>query len=385
MHSIILLGLVSFFTDVSSEMLYPLIPLFLTAQLGATPAIVGIIEGIAESLSSLLKVFSGYWSDKTVKRKPLALGGYSLSGLGKIFILFATAWPLVFWGRILDRFGKGIRTAPRDALIAEACPEGKYGAGFGLHRAMDTMGAVIGVLIAYIILSHQTENYRQVFLFALIPAFIGVMVLFLVKEKKNRCDYVVKKFSLASWRDLESKIKGFYVIIFLFALGNSSNHFLLLRAYDYGFNSQTVLLLYLVYNTVYALSSYPAGRLSDFIGRRTVLVAGYLFYGLIYLGFAFAAKSAYFWYLFGAYGFYAAFTEGVEKAFIAEIAPKDQRATFLGLHATLVGIGLLPASILAGFFWTAFGPQAPFFLGAALGLTAALGLAIILKPRNDIK
>lgn len=379
MQVIILLGLVSFFTDVSSEMIYPLIPLFLTTQLGATPAIIGVIEGIAESLASLLKVYSGYWSDKIDKRKPLAIGGYSFSGISKVFIIFATTWTWVFWGRILDRLGKGVRTAPRDALIAEDCAEGKRGAGFGLHRTMDTMGAVIGVLIAYVILSRNHGNFRKVFLFALLPAFIGVMLLLLVKETKNKCENIGKKLSLASWLELDIRIKRFYAVIFLFALGNSSNLFLFLRAYDYGFNSQTVLLLYLTYNIVYAVASYPAGRLSDLLGRRIIIVTGYLFYGLIYLGFALVTQGVQFWYLFCAYGFYSAFTEGVEKAFIADIAQRNQRATFLGLHATLIGVGLLPASILAGFLWNAFGPQAPFVLGAVLGLTASLCLAIILK------
>lgn len=383
MRTIILLGLVSFFTDVSSEMVYPLIPLYLTSKLGASPAILGIIEGIAESLASLLKVFSGYWSDKIDRRKPLTISGYSFSGLGKVLLVFSSSWLWVFGGRILDRFGKGIRTAPRDALIAQASRREKYGGAFGLHRALDTLGAVVGVLIAYYLFSSYLKSYETVFILSLIPAFIGIGLLFLVREVKSEKNTIRKPLNL-SWSALDPSLKKFLIIIFLFALGNSSNQFLLLRAQDYGFDPARVILLYLLYNVVYALFSYPAGRLSDLIGRKIVLVTGYLFYGLIYFGFALATKPSHFWLLFGFYGIYAAFSEGVEKAFVADLAPESQRATLMGLYATITGIGLLPASILAGYLWKAFGARAPFFCGAALGILAAFGLIIALR-NNDTR
>lgn len=377
MYNIIILGLTSLLTDISSEMVYPLIPLYLTAQLGATPAVVGLIEGIAESLASLLKVFSGYWSDKVGRRKPLAIAGYSSSTLGKIFLFFSTSWSWVLWGRVADRFGKGIRTAPRDALIAESSDPDKLGRAYGLHRAMDTLGASIGVILGYYFLTTYRGDFRPVFLFALIPAVLGVAVLFLAREQKREASLTRRPPSL-NWWALDARLRAFLVVVFLFTLGNSSNQFLLLRAKNLGFSDSTVILLYLTYNLVYSIFSYPAGRVSDRLGRRSVLVAGYLAYALVYLGFAVVFHPTALWYLFGLYGVYSAFTEGVEKALVAEIAPADKKATLIGLHATLVGIGLLPASLMAGLLWNLFGPRAPFYFGSLMAALAALGLYLVL-------
>lgn len=409
MFNIIILGLVSLLTDVSTEMVYPLIPIYLTAQLGATPAIVGIIEGMAESLASLLKVFSGYWSDLVGRRKPLAIAGYSFSSVGKVLLYFSASWPMVLLGRMADRFGKGIRTAPRDALIAESGDSGSYGRSFGLHRAMDTLGAAIGVVLAYYFLVHYQGDYRRVFLYALIPAALGVMALFFAREKRSPAvaglatgatagagaagaavgvtagAKVARSRLNLNWRALDSRLKAFLVVVFIFTLGNSSNQFLLLRAKTLNFSDVDVILLYLVYNLVYSLASYPAGRLSDRIGRRAVLVTGFIFYGLVYLGFAITRQPAVMWVLFSAYGLYSAFTEGVEKALVADIAPEEQRATLIGLHATLVGIGLLPASMLAGLLWDLLGAAAPFYFGSLMGLVAAVGMWIVLavKPKSQ--
>ncbi|MGB9826002.1 MAG: MFS transporter, partial [Desulfofundulus sp.] len=377
MYNIIILGLTSLLTDISSEMVYPLIPLYLTAQLGATPAIVGLIEGIAESLASLLKVFSGYWSDKMGSRKPLAIAGYSSSTLGKIFLFFSTSWSWVLWGRVADRFGKGIRTAPRDALIAESSNPEKLGRAYGLHRAMDTLGASIGVILGYYFLTTYRGDFRQVFLFALIPAVLGVAVLFLAREQKREA-FPNRRPPSLNWWALDARLRAFLVVVFLFTLGNSSNQFLLLRAKNLGFSDSTVILLYLTYNLVYSIFSYPAGRVSDRLGRRSVLVAGHLAYALVYLGFAVVSHPTALWYLFGLYGLYSAFTEGVEKALVAEIAPSEQKATLIGLHATLVGIGLLPASLLAGLLWNLFGPRAPFYFGSLMAALAAVGLYLVL-------
>ncbi|BCV25595.1 MFS transporter [Gelria sp. Kuro-4] len=377
MYNIIILGLTSLLTDISSEMVYPLIPLYLTAKLGATPAIVGLIEGIAESLASLLKVFSGYISDKVGRRKPLAIAGYSLSGLGKVFLVFSTSWLWVLWGRVADRFGKGVRTAPRDALIAESSDPKRLGRSYGLHRAMDTLGASAGVILGYYFLTTYRGDFRPVFLYALIPAALGVAVLFLAREAKKRAAAARRPPSL-NWWALDARLRAFLVVVFLFTLGNSSNQFLLLRAKNLGFSDAAVILLYLTYNLVYSFFSYPAGRLSDRLGRRGVLVAGHLAYALVYLGFAVVAHPAALWYLFGLYGLYSAFTEGVEKALVAEIAPAEQKATLIGLHATLVGIGLLPASLLAGLLWNLFGPRAPFYFGSLMAALAALGLYLVL-------
>lgn len=378
MFNIIILGITSLLTDISTEMVYPLLPIFLTTKLGATPLIVGTIEGIAESLASLLKVFSGYFSDKMERRKPFAIMGYAFSTLGKVLLYIASSWPLVLAGRMADRFGKGVRTAPRDALIAESAAPGARGGAFGLHRAMDTLGATIGVVLAYYFLVRHPGDFYSVFLYSLIPAVLGVAALFLVKEKAHHQVKKTSKKLSFNWNTLDKKLKSFLIMMFIFTLGNSSNQFLLLKAQNAGFDAKTVLLLYLLYNVVYDIFSYPAGLISDRIGRKKMLVAGYLVYGLVYFGFALANKPMTIWILFGIYGLYIAFTEGVEKAFVADIAPENLKGTLIGLHATLVGIGLLPASILAGFLWNMFGAAAPFYFGGIMGVLAALGIWILI-------
>jgi MFS family permease len=379
MNTVLILGLVSLFTDISSEMVYPLLPLYLTTTLGATPAIVGIIEGIAESLASLLKTYSGYVSDKIRKRKPLAVVGYGSATVGKLFLYLSTSWGWVLAGRVVDRFGKGVRTAPRDALIAEASAEGRLGHSFGLHRALDTLGAVIGIAIAYYLFRTTHGGYTRIFLFAMIPGIIGVLLLIPVKDKKAT-ERAAKVHPMAGWRTLDSRLKAFFLVAFLFTLGNSSNQFLLLRANNLGFDAADVILAYLLCNVVYALCAYPAGRLSDRIGRRAILVLGYLFYGLVYLGFSFASKGLHVWVLFGVYGLYSGLTEGIEKALVAELCPGESRATLLGVHATLVGIGLLPASLIGGLLWRMVGPEAPFYFGGVVGILAAAGMFLVV-PR----
>lgn len=378
MFNIIILGITSLLTDISSEMVYPILPIYLVSKLGASTAILGLIEGIAESLASLLKVFSGYFSDKIKSRKPFAVFGYASSTLGKIFLYISNSWSMVLFSRIIDRFGKGIRTAPRDALIADSAHTDKKGAAFGLHRAMDTLGATVGVILAYILIVNYKDEFKTIFLFSLIPAFLGVFFLFLIKEKKSEIKSVPGKIKF-QWRTLDKRLKLFLIFTFIFTLGNSSNQFLLLRAKDLGSPLPKVILFYLVYNIIYTLVSYPAARLSDKIGRKKLLVLGYLFYGLVYLGFGVNKSLNNFWFLFGIYGLYIGFTEGVEKALIADIAPVDLRATTIGLHATLVGIGLLPASLFAGILWRFFGAASPFYFGGFMGILASIGLWFILK------
>jgi MFS family permease len=376
MRTVLILGFVSLLTDISSEMVYPLLALYLTSTLGASPAIVGIIEGIAESLASLLKAYSGYVSDKVRRRKPLAIAGYGLATIGRLLLFFSTSWSWVLWGRVIDRFGKGVRTAPRDALIAEASEAGRLGHSFGLHRALDTLGAVIGIAITYFLFTGTHGNYTRIFLYSMIPGVIGVLLLFSVKEKKPRLTSA-KVHPLAGWRNLNPRLKAFFLVAFLFTLGNSSNQFLLLRAHNLGFKVAEVILVYLLYNIVYALSAYPAGRLSDHIGRRTLLVCGYLFYGIVYLGFSMASAAWHVWGLFGFYGLYSGLTEGVEKALVAELCPVESKATMLGIHATLLGIGLLPASVIGGMLWRMVSPEATFSFGGAAGLLSALGMFLV--------
>ena len=409
MFNVLVLGLASFLTDVSSEMVYPLLPLFLTsARLGASPAIVGIIEGLAESTASLIRVFSGYWSDRLGVRKPITISGYTGSAIGKFVLYISTSWPLVLVGRLADRFGEGLRTAPRDALIADSTPPDRRGSAFGLHRALDTAGAVLGVVLAYVLFVQARDDYSAVFLYSLIPALLGVIVLFLVRERSSPHPPTPSPQAWgegeqtplsravgegrggasgasstpwwgnigARWNALDRRLKAFLLVIFVFTLGNSSNQFLLLRARSLGFDDATAILLYLAYNVTYALVSWPAGRLSDRIGRKTLLVAGYLTYGLVYVAFGFA-QAATLWLLFPIYGLYIALTEGVEKALVSDLAPKDLRATLIGLHATFTGFGLLPASALAGLLWNTFGASAPFFFGGTMGVLAAVGLALL--------
>jgi len=380
MLNILILGFTSLLTDVSSEMIYPILPVFLVSTLGASPAILGLIEGIAESAASLLKVFSGYWSDRMKRRKPFTIFGYANSAAGKLFLFFASSWSFVLIGRIIERFGKGIRTAPRDALIAEATASGKTGAAFGLHRSLDALGAVVGVILAYFIVVYYKGDIRNIFLMSLVPAFLGVILLFLVKEKKAAEGKKSLRIKF-EWRTLDKKLKLFLAFTFLFTLGNSSNQFLLLKARNAGNSLTAVILLYLVYHISRVIFTYPVSRLSDKIGRKKVLVFGYFIYGLVYLGFALNTSLNMFWILFGVYGLYMGFTEGVEKALITDIAPGDLKATIMGLHATLVGIGLLPASLLAGLFWKFISPAAPFYFGAIMGIVSSAGLWFILKGR----
>jgi MFS family permease len=392
MFNVIITGIASMLTDISTEMVYPLIPLYLSA-LGAPPAILGVIEGFAESTASVLKVFSGWFSDKLRRRKPVAIVGYAGSTIGKVLLYVSQSWGLVFAGRMVDRFGKGVRTAPRDALIADSVPDGKRGKAFGLHRAMDSLGAAAGVAIAIWLVSTVGHNllphdYQRIFLISLVPAVLGVAALLFIRERKK--ETAPRALPRLSFRALPTKLKWFLFVVTLFALGNSSNQFLILRAKNLGMSVLAALAAYLLYNAVYSLLSYPFGHLSDRIGRKRLLVAGYAFYGLVYVGFAAVPPSgirtsscvippqAAVWVLFALYGVFSALNEGLEKALVADVAPRDQRGTFVGLHSTLTGVGLLPASLLAGGLWSLFGPSAPFWFGGALGLMAAVGLAIVL-------
>ena len=378
MFNIILLGLTSLFTDIASEMVYPLVPFFLTVRLGASPAMLGVIEGLAESVASLLKVFSGYLSDRLHDRKTLTIVGYACSALGKLVLALAAGWGMVLGGRVVDRIGKGIRTAPRDALVAESADDGRHGRAFGLHRALDSGGAVIGVTLGYCFFTRYTGDYARVFLWSLVPAVIAVALLFFVRESKARAG-AAGELPLLRWRALPRRLRWFLSVTFLFTLGNSSNTFLLLRAQNLGYAPATVILLYLTCNAFYAVASYPAGWLSDHVGRKTLLVGGYTLYGVLYFAFAFLPPSqhAVLWELFALYGLYLGITDGVEKALVTDLAPTSLRATGIGLHATIVGIGLLPASLLAGQLWEQVGPAAVFYFGGVMGLIAAVGLLLL--------
>lgn len=381
MLNIIILGLVSFFSDISTEMVYPLIPLYLTVQFGATPALVGVVEGIAESLASLFKVFSGYATDRWHHKKTVAGAGYATGLLYKIALLIATSWVGILSARVIDRIGKGIRTAPRDVLVSESADPDKMGKAFGVHKALDMAGSAIGILLAYLLMTGTKGafDYKRLFIISMIPALIGLVCLLFVKEKANQRTIKVREPFWKRMNELNGDLKLYLLVAFLFTLGNSSNTFLLLRAKSVGFTDQNVVLLYLLYNLTAALLSIPFGRLSDKIGRKKVLVGGYLAFSLVYLGFGFAGSVPMMIAVFALYGFYTAMTAGAERALIAEIAPLDLKGTMLGLHATVVGIALLPASVIAGILWNQFGAMAPFLFGATLSLAAALLLFFLLN------
>ena len=387
MWNVIFLGLVSFFADVSSEMVYPLIPLYLTSVFGATPALIGLIEGIAESLASLLKVYSGYVTDKYKNRKPVAFLGYATGMLYKIGLVLAGSWMGILGARIVDRIGKGIRTAPRDVMISESAVEGEIGKAFGVHKALDMAGSAVGILIAFFLLKSvkTTIGYKQIFLISMIPSVICLILFLKIKEKKTERVFIKREPFWKNIGKLDGQLKLYLVVAFLFTLGNSSNAFLLLRAKSVGFDDTTVVLLYFVYNITASLLAIPAGKKSDQIGRKRLLVVGYIVFSVVYLGFAFAWNKPLMIALFILYGFYTAMITGVERAFISEIAPVDLKGTMLGLHSTVVGIALLPASMIAGILWTSFGVAIPFLFGAMLSLLAAMILLFFMKESKDVR
>jgi MFS family permease len=383
--NVVRLGWVSLLTDISSEMLYPLIPIFLTSVLGAPMAALGLIEGLAESISNILKIFSGWWSDQVGRRRPFVIGGYSLSAFSKPLLVFAQfiGWPLVLFLRIMDRTGKGLRTSARDALIADYTPDSQRGRAFGLHRAMDSLGAVLGPLAALFFMSRLGQDaaaYRTVFLWAFVPAVLGVFLLFTVREKPFAARFKKPEFQ---WNALGRDFKIFIFINLIFAIGNSSDVFLIIRAkelFSTTANSVvTVLLAYVLYNLTYSLGSYPAGMLADKIGSRKVFTLGLVIFGLVYLGFAFNHNPQMVWVLFAVYGFYTAFTDGVGKAYASTLVPEEFRATGMGIYHMSNGLATFAASTAAGLLWQRFGFKTAFIYGAAMSLLAVMLFVLLVK------
>lgn len=357
-------------------MLYPIVPLFLTLILGAPMALVGLIEGVAESTASILKVISGWYSDKTTKRKPFVVAGYSISAISKPLMALAYGWPLVLVSRLMDRTGKGLRTPARDALIADSSDAAHRGRSFGLHRSMDTIGAVAGPLIALGILYLSGENYRLVFLAAFIPGLLSILlVTFFVSERKRP---VTERISFKV-SDFGRDYKVFLLITAIFALGNSSNVFLILRAENLGFSFYMVILSYVLFNIVSSLGAFPLGTLSDRLGRRNIMSAGFIVFGIVYFGFAWVHQSIYIWLLFIIYGLYEALTEGIGKAYVVDLVPSEKRATALGIYHAASGFMMLFASITAGLLWDILGPSAPFIYGGAAATLSSL-LLVVLMP-----
>lgn len=375
----------SLLTDISSEMVLNLLPLFLANVLGVKTNVIGLIEGIAESTASLLKLISGWYSDRLGKRKALTVMGYSLSACVKPFLYFAASWPGVLAVRFVDRVGKGVRTAPRDALIADSIAPEHRGAAFGLHRAGDTLGAFLGLGIALLIVLGSQSNavelsrdtFQTVTLISIIPALLAVVVL-VIGVREAPTSIVRTQAPRLSLRGLPRPFLRFLFILLLFALGNSADAFLILRAQTLGLSVTGVLGMLMAFNLVYALFSGPAGVLSDRIGRRRLILLGWTAYGAIYLGFSAAAQPWHVWLLYAAYGLYYAAFEGSAKAYIADLVPAEQRGTAYGLYSAALAFAALPASLIAGILWQGigswpgWGPAAPFMFGAVLAAAAAL-------------
>ena len=381
--NVFVLGLVSFFNDVASEMIYPIVPIFLTSVLGAPVAIVGLIEGIAESTASVLKVVSGWLSDKWQKRKLFVVAGYLFSAISKILLSLAYSWPFVLFARFVDRFGKGTRTSARDALITESSENKVRGRAFGFHRTLDTLGAVVGPLIALLAIHFLDNNFRLIFFLAFIPAFIGILLLlFFVKEKKKEANSL-NTFHF-NWRELNPSFKIFLLISLIFALGNSSDAFLILRAQNLGLSLILVVLAYVFFNFTYAIFSMPAGIISDKIGPKKVLLAGFLLFSAVYLFFGLAHSSLLLWLLFPIYGIYMALTEGVGKAYISNLVPQERVGTAFGVYQTTIGLCTFFASLIAGLLWTYIDVSTPFIFGSIMALISAF-LFIVLGKKIGLK
>jgi MFS family permease len=382
-RNVFLLGWVSLLTDVSSEMLYPLVPVFLTAVLGAPVAVLGLIEGLAESTANILKIFSGWWSDRIGKRKPFVIGGYGLSAFSKPALALAAGWPFVLAMRLADRTGKGLRTSARDALIADYTSPSQRGRAYGLHRAMDSLGAVLGPLAALYFMSRlgdQPQAYRTVFLWAFLPALLGVLLLFIVREKPFSARYKRPAFA---WSVFDRHFRVFVLVNLVFAIGNSSDVFLILRAKELFATTAnamvTVILAYVLYNLTYSLGSYPAGILADRIGARRVFSFGLLLFAGVYLGFALNRDPRVVWVLFAVYGLYTAFTDGVGKAYASRLVRDEFRATGLGVYHMSNGLANFAASAAAGLLWQRFGHQAAFLYGAVMAFLAVVLFLVLVK------
>ena len=378
------LGIVSFFTDISSEMIYPVIPLFLSSVLKATATSIGLIEGFAEATASLLKVFSGYLSDRIRRRKALILTGYTVSNVVKPLMGLSTRWWHVLVGRFLDRVGKGIRTSPRDALIAESTQSGATGMAFGFHRTLDTLGAILGPLTAYLILKFNSEGLRTIFYLTAIPGAIAIFVLIFFVREKHRAEATERRTSQAlSFRGFPAQFYILLVFTVIFAIGNSSDAFIILRLRNIGFSESNTIMLYLIFNVSYALLATPLGALSDKIGKKFILGAGYLVFAAVYISLA-LIKHEYMNYAFLiliVYGIYYAMTEGVGRAVVSDFVPSERLGTAYGLYHTLMGLSLLPASVIAGLLWDKIAPSAPFYYGAVTSFIAGVGILLLLKRK----
>jgi MFS family permease len=373
-RNVVLLGLTSLLNDIGSEIIYPLLPTFLTSVLGGSVAAVGLIEGLADSTASLVKLGSGWLSDRLRRRKRLAVLGYALAAACRPLVAAATAPWHVLLIRFADRAGKGLRSAPRDALLAESSPPESWGRSFGLHRALDHLGAVIGPLLAFALIRILGESYRMVFALAAVPGALAVATI--AAGVSEPPPLALPRASPTLRLRLPRRLRGFLIVLLIFSLGNSTDAFLLLRAQLLGVRVALLPILWMVLHVVKSATSVPCGSLSDRLGRRRVILLGWFVYAAVYLGFAAASGTLQAWLLFAAYGLFFGLTEGTEKALIADLIPADERGMAFGFYHLTVGVAALPASLLFGVVWDWRGPAAAFTMGAALAALAATGLTL---------
>ena len=375
---VIVLGLVSLFTDMASEMLYPVTPLFLTAALGASMAVVGLIEGIAEFTAGILKGYFGRLSDRTGRRSVFVVIGYSLSAAAKPLPGLFPFLSAVVYSRITDRIGKGARTAPRDALLA-GYAQGNSGAVFGFHRGMDTLGAVLGPAAALILLYFYPQNYRLIFLVAFIPSIIAVGFSSLVKDRVVPAAQKLRESYSEFWSSSPKQYRTILLLISVFSLVNSSDVFLILKSQAVSHSGTKAIIGYIFYNIIYAFSSYPLGKLSDRISKKKIYVSGLFLFSAVYLGFALSPGLNFIWMLFVFYGIYSAATEGIAKAWVSDLIEDRRRGTAIGLLTMLSGFAMMLGSVIAGILWDAFGPSAPFLLSSAVSFCVAFFLIVKAK------
>jgi len=372
------LGLISLFTDIASEMLYPITPLFLTTVLGASMVVVGIIEGLAEFISGFLKGYFGRLSDKLGKRSIFVTIGYGLSALVKslpgIFPYIST----VFFSRITDRVGKGIRTAPRDALLAGNA-DGNTGAVFGFHRGMDTLGAAIGPLVALILLHFYPNDFKLIFLVAFLPSVIAVSFTRAVKDKVTTIKEKQKEHYLNVWKSAPSQYKTIIILVTIFSLVNSSDVFLILKSQNVSHSSTLAIIGYILYNIIYAGSSYPMGKISDKLGKKKVFVTGLIIFSIVYLGFAVSPNVDWLWGFFVLYGIYAASTEGIAKAWVSDLIPDEKRGTAIGFLTMLSSFAVMLGSLITGILWDQFGSTVPFVVSSVISFLIAVSFILIKK------
>ena len=381
-RAVIALGLVSLFTDLSSEMIVPLLPVFLTTTLGASATFFGLVEGIAEAVASLLKLISGAWSDRLGKRFPLVLFGYSLSAIMRPMMALCTAPWHALVVRSSDRIGKGLRSAPRDALLTAATPPEIRGWAFGFHRAMDHTGALLGAAAAWLLLTWGFQT-RQVFVIAAVPGIFAVLtILFGVKEEREAEAAASAKSLRFTWRDQPRSLKRYLLVLAVFTLANSSDTFLLLKAHDVGIPVALAPLLWIVLHITKAATNLAGGRLSDKIGPRPVIRAGWLVYGLVYVLFGWSNQPWHVWALFTLYGLYHGLTEGAEKALVAGYAEPRRKGEAFGLYHAMTGVLALPASLLMGIVWDRLGSRTAFLMCGGMAMTAVLLLHMVVRDKR---